>query len=420
MFAHFVEVGAIIGVVSVNAIQQVIDDLAARLQRSVVVADANVKLLYASKHYGDADDVRRRAVLQRDAGAEAIGYVLSQGVATWTTAGIIPANEELKLHTRVCAPVRWHGALLGLLMVVDRQGTLTTSELSATTEAAQALAALMIEETSSEEDDEAQALSDALDDLVASEPALRRAAIRALTSRRGDQGDRHIRVLQLNAYEDQARTSPGHVSAAFRHAIAADAGRPFAWTLLTAVHEWSALVLVSSRTEISDEAITGYARDLVSRIHAVATGRFRCAAGVGGPGVGLEQVRASFRQAELAAGAGRELLPRAVVSWGDLGELAVLLQLPLAQLEEYCLPAEVQRLLAYDKDGRNVETVRVYLDNGGSAPDTADALHVHRTTLYYRLDRIREATGLDLDDGRTRLALHLGLRLRDLLELQRR
>jgi DNA-binding PucR family transcriptional regulator len=36
-------------------------------------------------------------------------------------------------------------------------------------------------------------------------------------------------------------------------------------------------------------------------------------------------------------------------------------------------------------------------------------MHIHRTTLYYRLDRIREITGLDIDDGDVRLHLHLGL-----------
>jgi hypothetical protein len=409
-----------IGAVSVSAIQQLIDDLAARLQRSVVVDDANVMLLYASKHYGDEDEVRRRAVLQRDAGAEIIGYVLSQGVATWTTAGIIPANEELQLHTRVCVPVRWRGALLGLLMVIDREGTLTTAELSMITEAAQDLATLMIGEHPPDVDDDAQALSDALDDLVAGEPALRRAAVRTLTNRLGDQADRHVRVLLLKAYEGPAPISPGHVSAGFTHAIASGTARPFAWAVLSAVHERSALILITSRTEISDELTTVYAGDLVARVHAVATNRFRCVAGVGGSGLGLEQAGASSRQAEMAAGAGRELLPQSVVRWADLGELAVLLQLPLAQLEEDCLPDEVQRLLAYDKDGRSLETVQAFLDHAGSAPDTAAALHLHRTTLYYRLDRIREATGLDLDDGRTRLTVHLGLRLRELLRLRHR
>jgi hypothetical protein len=420
-FARSVEAGAMIDAVRGNAIQQLIDDLAARLQRSAVVADPDVKLLYATRHYGDEDEVRRRAVLQRDAGPRAIGYVLSHGVATWATAGVIPANEELELYTRVCAPVRWRGALLGLLMVVDREGTLTTAELSMITEAAQDLAALMLGEHPPEVADEAQALSAALDDLVASEPALRRAAVRALTARLGDHGDRHVQVLQLNAYDEgPAPTNPGHVSAGFRHAIASEGARPFVWTLVPSVHERSALLLITSRTQISDEAITGYAADLVTRVHAVAAGRFTCVAAVGGAGVGLEQARASFRQAEIAASAGREMLPGPVTRWADLGDLAVLLQLPLAQLEEESLPDEVQRLLAFDKDGRSAETVRAFLDHAGSAPDTADALHVHRTTLYYRLERIREATGLDLDDGRTRLALHLGLRLQELLKLHHR
>ena len=39
----------------------------------------------------------------------------------------------------------------------------------------------------------------------------------------------------------------------------------------------------------------------------------------------------------------------------------------------------------------------------------ADRLHVHRTTLYYRLDRIAELTGVDLRDGRTRTDLQLAL-----------
>ena len=47
-------------------------------------------------------------------------------------------------------------------------------------------------------------------------------------------------------------------------------------------------------------------------------------------------------------------------------------------------------------------------------PRTAAALHLHRTSLYYRLGQIRTLTGLDLDDGRTRFQLQLGLYLEDL------
>ena len=68
-----------------------------------------------------------------------------------------------------------------------------------------------------------------------------------------------------------------------------------------------------------------------------------------------------------------------------------------------------------DPERQLVRTLRVYLDHGCNGPAASAALHIHRTTLYYRLGRIRELTGLDLDDGRTRLTLHLGLTALDLL-----
>ncbi len=74
-----------------------------------------------------------------------------------------------------------------------------------------------------------------------------------------------------------------------------------------------------------------------------------------------------------------------------------------------------RQLLEAGPGAKLEETLRCFLENAGSVPRTAEALEVHRTSLYYRLRQIQEITGLDLDNGAHRLVLHTGLRVTDLL-----
>jgi DNA-binding PucR family transcriptional regulator len=53
----------------------------------------------------------------------------------------------------------------------------------------------------------------------------------------------------------------------------------------------------------------------------------------------------------------------------------------------------------------------VYLDSACDVRQTIAILRTHRTTLYYRLGRFTELTGLDLNNGHDRLAVHLGLKV---------
>ncbi|MCX3060291.1 helix-turn-helix domain-containing protein, partial [Streptomyces beihaiensis] len=55
-------------------------------------------------------------------------------------------------------------------------------------------------------------------------------------------------------------------------------------------------------------------------------------------------------------------------------------------------------------------TAEVFLDCAGQAGRAAAALGIHRQTLYYRLSRVEQLTGLDLDEGEDRLLLHMGLK----------
>lgn len=391
-----------------SAIQALIDELAGELQRSVVVNDPDVVLLYASPHYGDEDEVRTHAILQRHASAAAIGHVLAQGVASWTAPGLVPPNPDIGMNARVCVPVRWHGELLGMLLVVDRDGTITTGELARMGTAAEQVAALLIGEQGAA-DEEAQAREAALAAALDPRPEVRVDALRRL----GLEGEllptAHLRVVSVGPRPGSG-TVGSHVAGALRTAVSAPERAAGAVRRLAVVREDRATVLVGSPAPLLSAPVEAYAARLVRAADEVGVGRFTFVAGVGGPVSGLEQAWASHRQAALAARAAGTARG-AVAAWADLGADAVLVRLPLAEFEAETLPDGLRRLLAADRDGRLVETLTTFLDHAGSVPATAVALRIHRTTLYYRLGKIAEVGRVDLDDGETRLALHLGLRV---------
>ncbi|MGW4600757.1 PucR family transcriptional regulator, partial [Streptomyces sp. NPDC004457] len=124
-----------------DALQGLIEQLAERLRRSVVVDDPLVRLICSSQHFGDEDPVRIRSLLRGRADDVAIRYVLDQGVARWTKPGLIPGRDDLGLLTRYCVPLRERGELLGLLMVVAPDGTLTREETDSIAQALPAISA---------------------------------------------------------------------------------------------------------------------------------------------------------------------------------------------------------------------------------------------------------------------------------------
>jgi hypothetical protein len=109
-------------------------------------------------------------------------------------------------------------------------------------------------------------------------------------------------------------------------------------------------------------------------------------------------------QATLAAvRAGAQLDP---VSWDALGAWRLVVDAPADVTVTQLHPA-AKTLAALPRDDL-LTTARTVLDVG-DVTAAAERLHLHRTTLYYRLDRIAELTGVDVRDGRTRTDLQLAL-----------
>jgi DNA-binding PucR family transcriptional regulator len=62
-----------------------------------------------------------------------------------------------------------------------------------------------------------------------------------------------------------------------------------------------------------------------------------------------------------------------------------------------------------------VQTLITYLGNDASTVRTAGDLFAHRHTIRYRLDRVSELTGLDVDKSADRERLTLGIKAMQLL-----
>jgi DNA-binding PucR family transcriptional regulator len=132
----------------------------------------------------------------------------------------------------------------------------------------------------------------------------------------------------------------------------------------------------------------------------------RAAAGVASARVGLAELGAAWQEASAAA---RAVLaePRLgpVAEWASIGPFRLLTSLPPEAAHD---PA-VRTLLA-PAHRELARTAEVFLDRAGQAGRTAAELGIHRQTLYYRLSRVEQLTGLDLDDGEDRLLLHMALK----------
>ena len=411
-------------------VQHLLDRLADDIGRSVVINDPAVVMLYSSRHFGDEDPVRVEAMLNRVAGSAAIAHVLAQDVGRWTRPGRIPAKPAIGMRARLCVPLRWRGDLLGLLMVIDADDDLPAADRARIDAGAREVAALLVGERAAA--DAAVAADDTLvAELLSLDPAARERAVAALATRSPDRAGWQAsepagRQAGGQAAEPAGRSAPerlrgpsrslqvvalrgvtadrAQAEVALRHAVL-DARRT---GLATVAGPTAAAVRFSGDT-------MALAERMIAAANEVAGGRFTCVAGVGPRVATLEEAWTSHRHAELATRAIPHLAPGPVVDAATLGAFGLLLRIP--ELDPTALPAPVATLLAADSRGVLVRTLEAYLRHAGSAPAAADELHIHRTTLHYRLDRVRSITGCDPDDGETRLLLHLGLGVARLLGL---
>jgi DNA-binding PucR family transcriptional regulator len=101
--------------------------------------------------------------------------------------------------------------------------------------------------------------------------------------------------------------------------------------------------------------------------------------------------------------------------WAGLGAYRMLARAAESPGAADLLHPGIPQLFALQAKESLVATLETYLDNGCDTKLTAEALFLHRASLYYRLQRIEALTGASLKSGADRLALHASLKLARLL-----
>ncbi len=187
---------------------------------------------------------------------------------------------------------------------------------------------------------------------------------------------------------------------------------PAAIAALTERHELpgdEVLVLLPGGAEApAERAAESIRRELQAGLsgHTFTIGRSRACPDPG-------ELSRAASEALLAANVAEGDTARPVLAFEETGAYRLLLS---AMAED---PAELQRfyaetvepLVAYDEQYETglVATVETFLEADGNVAGTAQRLFTHRHTIRYRLERVRELSGLDVGstDGREKLSLGL-------------
>ena len=137
-------------------------------------------------------------------------------------------------------------------------------------------------------------------------------------------------------------------------------------------------------------------------------------AGLGSFHPGLHGVSRSYLEAQQAMEIGRRLRPEGGAhDYEEVVPYLVMTQNPL--LADRYVRHHLGPLLDADsKGGQHLPTLEAFLAKG-SVKDAAEALHLHRHTVIYRLGRLKEILGFDLEDPFVRHRMQLALDLRKLL-----
>ncbi|MFE6833610.1 PucR family transcriptional regulator [Streptomyces sp. NPDC057705] len=426
--------------------QDLVDEISALLGAPATLENRDFRLIAFGAHDSDddlaMDPVRTRSILTRQSTAAVRSWFEGFGIARATGPVRIPAAPDAGVFRgRICLPVRFRGIVQGYVWLLDQEPGKPGPEpaaMAAAMEVAERIGVLLAEEAKAGADlsREFQAV------LTAGRGWQQDMAVAALRAALGPGGDGLHAAVCVAPWSGEAPASvPGAAAVCLvprRGAGGDEAGAAGDLALAVLLRLRSTDALAPALTAVArllpraaEPAATAGAAGLggaagpagtatpggtakAAGATAAAKARAkppagparRMTAGVADPVRGLAELPGAWEQAVAAARAA-VAQPRLgpVAQWSAIGPYRLLATLAADPVDD---PAA--RALLTPAHRELARTAEVFLDCAGQAGRAAAALGIHRQTLYYRLARVEQLTGLDLDEGEDRLLLHMALK----------
>jgi sugar diacid utilization regulator len=390
-------------------LQGLVDALAAEVGRPAGVDDRQFRAVAYSSHEDEVDRVRLASILHRLAPAEVTGWLESLGIRDAVGVTRIPANGELAMAARVCVPLRFEGTLLGYLWLIDEPDPLSASELGEVERYAEELGAALYRARRIENEDRERELA-----LLAQVAGLRGGDARAASAELIHDGllapASSYAVLVAQAVSGEHEEMPDSVRT--RLAAAAEQvrrGSPPRHVLLHLAGDEVIGTLACEGQETAERRAQALAA--AAEVHLADVAGWSPIVACGAQQEAVGGLGDAYREARQALQIARALGRRGVVTWDSLEVFRTLAALLDERDPRAFLGDAFERLLAASEAATLLDTLERYLDHAADARAAAADLFIHRSSLYGRLRRIEEITGLELRSGAARLELHLALRL---------